>query len=186
MPLKEIRRQAKALIAALENVPEKSEAEASITLPSRPTDLRAPEGLRGAMAESSLPGQEAAPTTPLTPPRAEGPYAGYAFVWLPRADTLPSEVIDHLLDWIHDTATAHLWQLEGAEIQPQYVTVQVSIPANETPTATVEALMQDTATRSGNPALWADAYYIVAPGRPVTQQEIASFMEYRRSAQDAA
>jgi hypothetical protein len=46
--------------------------------------------------------------------------------------------------------------------------------------------MRETAARANDPALWADAYYIVAPGRAVTQQEIASFMEYRRDSQDAA
>jgi len=50
----------------------------------------------------------------------------------------------------------------------------------------VESLMHETSMRSGSEDLWADAYYIVAPGRAVTEQEIASFMEYRREAQDAA
>ena len=71
-------------------------------------------------------------------------------------------------------------------MQPSFVSVQVSIPATETPIATVETLMRETAARANDEALWADAYYIVAPGRAVTQQEIASFMEYRRDAQNAA
>jgi hypothetical protein len=91
-----------------------------------------------------------------------------------------------LLEWINAIALKHNWQVEGVEIQPTYTTIQVSIPANETPTTTVEALMRETAAHANNPELWADAYYIVAPGRAVTQQEIASFMEYRRDAQDAA
>jgi hypothetical protein len=91
-----------------------------------------------------------------------------------------------LLAWVDASAKTHAWQLEGTDIQPSYVSVQISIPANETPTATVESLMQETSMRSGRDDLWADAYYIVAPGRAVTEQEIASFMEYRREAQDAA
>src|SRR5262249_40444539 len=97
-----------------------------------------------------------------------------------------SDMAGVLLDWINTIGAAHRWQMQGIEVQPSYVTVQVSIPANDTPTAAVEALMQETANRAEDSALWADAYYIVTPGRAVTQQEIANFMDYRRSALDAA
>ncbi len=192
-PLRVIRQQARQLTQALETVPERAESEAATTLPSRPTDLRPPEHLyevAGTPAEASPESAPIeAPTTTLPGemvPRAEGPYAAYAFVWLPRADVIPEQISSVLLDWINTIAAEHDWQVEGVEIQPTYVTAQVSIPANETSTATVEALMRETAARSKDSALWADAYYIAAPGRPVTQQEIASFMEYRREAQDAA
>jgi hypothetical protein len=194
-PLRIIRQQARQLIQALESVPEPPplEAEAATTLPSRPTDLRPPDGLREAISDSQELTLEAAaeasqphPQAPIPPPRAEGPYTTYAFVWLPQSSTISQDVSDVLVDWLTAIATEHAWQVEGVEVQPTYITVQISIPANETPTATVEILMHDTAARANEQALWADAYYIVAPGRAVTQQEIASFMEYRRDAQDAA
>jgi hypothetical protein len=189
-PLRIIRQQARNLLKALESVPESpsEEAEAARTLPSRPTGLRAPEGLReevsAASAESSA--AEVAPAEPPAPPRAEGPYAAYSFVWLPRADLIGTGMSNMLLEWVNAMGAAHGWQVQGCEIQPTYVTLQISIPANETPTAAVETLMRETAARANDPSLWADAYYIVASGRAVTQQEIASFMEYRRAAQDAA
>jgi DNA-binding NarL/FixJ family response regulator len=188
-PLRIIRQQARNLLKALESVPEPpaEEVEAARTLPSRPTGLRAPEGLREAVgaagAESAA---EAVAAAPPAPPRAEGPYAAYSFVWLPRADIISPETSGILLEWVNAIAAAHSWQVQGYEIQPTYVSLQVSIPANETPTATVETLMQETAARADDPSLWAEAYYIVAPGRAVTQQEIASFMEYQRDSQDAA
>jgi DNA-binding NarL/FixJ family response regulator len=188
-PLRIIRQQARNLLKALESVPEPpaEQAEAARTLPSRPTGLRAPEGLHAAIeAASAQPTAEAVPAAPPAPPRAEGPYAAYSFVWLPRADMISPETSGILLEWVNTIAAAHAWQVQGYEIQPTYVSLQVSIPANETPTATVEILMRETAARANDPTLWADAYYIVAPGRAVTQQEIASFMEYRRDSQDAA
>jgi len=199
-PVKVIRQQARQLIKALESVPEpppveaapeaQPESEAASTLASRPTDLQPPEGLREAIAatepaESVVEAVEA-PVAPPAPPIAEGPYTNYAFVWLSRKHTLASETIPPLTDWINSISAEHRWKVDGVEVQPSYVTVQVSIPANETPTATVESLMRETAARASDPDLWADAYYIVSPGRAVTQQEIANFMEYRREAQDAA
>ncbi len=196
-PLRVIRQQAKQLLKALENVPERpalpaepsAESQAATTLPSRPTDLRPPEGLREATpGVGPVAGEEAAPSPAEqpAPPRAEGPYSGYGFVWLPREPVIPDSVANMVVDWMTSVAAMHMWQIDGSEVQPAYVTVQISIPANETPSAAVEALMRETAVRANDPALWADAYYIVSPGRAVTQQEIANFMEYRRDAQDAA
>jgi hypothetical protein len=170
-----IRKQARDLLNALERVPEPpadAVPQAAITLPSRPTDLRPPEGLRAAVAESPA----------IEPPRAEGPMTAYAFVWLPREGSLPADVTEMLVEWLLAVTRAHAWQLDGTDIQPTYVSTQVSIPANETPTATVETLLRETAERSGRESLWADAYYVVTPGRAVTQQEIAQFVEYMKSA----
>ncbi len=197
-PLRVIRRQAKQLMEALESVPDvpslpPAEPEAAATLLSRPTGLRPPEGLQQAIenvqgAELSTPEPQPEPAPEPVPlaPRAEGPYTAYAFVWLPRVDVLSTTTADVLPEWVHMIAAEHGWQVDGVEVQPTYVTVQINIPANETPTATVETLMRETAARAEDYALWADAYYIVAPGRAVTQQEISNFMEYRRDAQDAA
>jgi DNA-binding NarL/FixJ family response regulator/tetratricopeptide (TPR) repeat protein len=186
-PLKLIRRQARDLIKALDSIPDPSgsaeaatESPAAITLPSRPTVLRPPEGLRET--------QELQQTTQETPPEPEaprtegGPLVGYTFVWLPRINAIAPELSGVLLDWINAIATQHGWQVDGVEIQPTFVSVQISITATETPTATVEALMHETGAKADDYALWADAYYIVPSGRTVTQQEIASFIEYQSQA----
>ncbi len=182
MPLKIIRKQARDLLNALERVPEppaSTEPPAAITLLSRPTDLRPPEGLRQATAEAS---EAAAGTVQSEPPRAEGPYAVYTFVWLPQEGTLDPDLAELLVGWLVGVIDTHTWQLEGMDIQRSYVAAQISIPANESPSATIETLLHETAERAGQGALWADAYYIVAPGRAVTDQEIAQFVEFQRSA----
>lgn len=181
-PQKVIRRQARQLINALSNVPESpaessqsalvSEPPAAQTLPSRPTDLRPPEGLRSAEVEPPL------------PPPVEIVYATYTLVWLPQSGSLATDVTDSLLDWLTQAATQKPWRIEGTEIQPTYVSIQVSIPVNETPTAAADILMRETAVRAGNDGLWADACYIVSSGRAITQQEIAAFVEFQREAQE--
>jgi len=183
-PVKGMRKLAQNLTAALSSVPEAPaeggttsalpiEAEAGRTQPSRPPDLRPPEGLPEAIQ---------AETVESTAPRAEGPNAGYGFVWLPGQGPLAAEITDSLITALNTITEAHRWTIEGTEIQPGYVSVQISIPANETATAAVETLMRETATRAGDENLWADGYYVVTPGRPISAQEIAQFVEYQRGA----
>ncbi len=182
-PLRIIRKQTRQLIDALEKMPvaaaaapSTAPAEAGLeqTLMSRPTDLRPPEGLREALPAVPTEAEVAAV------PRSEGPYSAYAFVWLPRAGQLAPDRTAMVLSWLDEIAAMHAWQVEGVEVQAAYIAIQVSVPANEMPSTTVETLMSATAARAGDPELWADAYYIVSPGRAVTQQEIANFMGYRR------
>jgi CheY-like chemotaxis protein/REP element-mobilizing transposase RayT len=192
-PVKVIRRQAKQLLHALENVPESPTPEGAVTLVSRPTDLRPPTGLHEAPtygAASALaaaePTHEPEDTVPRVEPKPEVPHASYAFVWLPRAGQLAPEVGEMLPSWLNDIAGQHDWRIEGTEVQPNYVTLQVSIPTHETPTETVEVLMRETSTHAMQSMIWADAYYIVSPGRAVTQQEIADFISYQREADEVA
>ena len=200
IPLKLIRRQAAQLLEALERVPEAetaesapaAESEAATTLPSRPTEPHPPAGLREAMG---APEQVAAGEPVAAEGEAQGPTevqapaverTSYAFAWLPRQDELPGEIVAMLPGWLEAIAAEHGWELDGAEAQPTYITVQIHIPATEAPAAAVHALMHETALRSEDAALWADPSYIVSPARDVTQQEIAAFIEYRRESQGAS
>lgn len=207
VPLKVIRRQSRQLREALEKVPEPepvaevppevpasppvqeiaaatpeqpAEAapvpEAAQTLHSRPTDLRAPTGLRdGAAAPESA--AEKAPEL-----------AGYTFVLLPRR-TLDAEQVPLFDNWLRAIAQAHGWQIDGLETQPTYLAVQVHIPEEVAPSTAVEVLMSETAQRieppGGAAELWAEPFYVVAPGRPVTPQEIANFIGLYREAERA-
>jgi DNA-binding NarL/FixJ family response regulator len=187
IPLKQIRRQSRQLREVLEKIPEPSESPAAITQLSRPTDLRPPEGLRDTATE---PAPDVAPSA--EPPaestaapetmRPEEPYASYAFVWLPAQEPLTPELAGMVLNWLHGIAGEHFWDIEGAEIQPSYVMVQIGVPASQTPSATVELLKRETAARAQRETLWADAYYVITPGRAVTQQEIGNFIAYQGGA----
>ncbi len=189
--LRIIRQQAHQLIDALEKTSSApAESQAEKTLISRPTDLRPPEGL-SAVAVLPIPDQTSVQTDQAQPhtasaivpvtPRADGPYSAYTFVWLPRGAQLNPAAAALMLGWLDEAAAAHAWQIEGVEVQPAYITLQISIPANETPSAVVELLMKTTAERAAQSDLWADAYYVVAPGRSVTQQEVTQFMNYSRT-----
>jgi DNA-binding NarL/FixJ family response regulator len=196
IPLKTIRRQAAQLLEALERVPEAEaesapapEPEAATTLPSRPTDPHPPAGLREAIGapegvEAVEAEGEVQPPTDAQVPAVER--TSYAFAWLPRQDELPVEIVAMLPGWLETIAAEHGWELDGAEVQPTYVTVQIHIPATEAPAAVVHTLMRETALRSEDAAIWADPSYIISPARDVTQQEIAAFIEYRRESQSAS
>ena len=171
--------------AVPEPPPGSAESEAALASASRPTEPHPPSGLREALAAEAPPDAvyESAQATPSEPLPAG---ALYAFVWLPRTGSLMPEIAGQLQDWVNAIVADHTWRIEGLEVQPSYTALQINIPANETPTLTVEMLMHETAARASDPDLWADAYYIVASGRAVTEQEIANFLEYRREAEGVA
>jgi len=193
-PLRVIRKQAQQLIEALDKTDAPpAESEADKTLLSRPTDLRPPEALRPhepisptiitpAPAADNAADGAAAPIAPAAP-RAQGPLSTYAFMWLPRRAELSTEQLTPMRAWLEESANAHSWQIEGIDVQPAYISLQISLAANETPGTAVETLMNATAERADVSDLWADAYYVAAPGRAVTQQEITQFMSYRREAE---
>lgn len=183
--LRIIRKQTRQLLDALERTPAAppAESQAAKTLVSRPTEPRPPEGLREVPAETAAPTEEAPKPSEPVAPRAEGPLSAYAFVWLPAKDTLSTDQITLMNGWLDEAAAEHGWKIEHADVQPAHVNVGISIPANEAPSAAIEALMSATAARANIPELWADAYYIVPSDRPVTEQEIAQFASYRESAE---
>lgn len=139
--------------------------------------------------EAAAPGNhEAAKAAPAVDPET---LVKYACVWLlrdPQA-ALDSELIQALPDWLEASITARQWLAEQVDVQPTYISVVVSIPPGEAPSEIVQALMTETAERiltarpilaAGASELWADAYYVVAPGRPLSQDEIEDFISYQR------
>lgn len=122
----------------------------------------------------------------------------YACAWIlrdPEAE-LDSDLVDALPVWLDKIITAHHWLPEQIDVQPDYISVVISVAPGDTPSQVVETLMDETAQRvlaarpelsmNGDPAgepytaLWADAYYIVAPGRPLTHEELSNFISYQR------
>jgi hypothetical protein len=195
VPLKLIRKQAAQLLELLERVPESTsaadaepespaETEAARTQPSRPTGMRAPEGLRealGALDESAEPERiiQAGAATDVA-------LASFTFVWLPRKDELPAEIAGLVSGWLEEVSTGHGWRLESAQVQPTFVSAQLQLSAELGPAIALEVLMRETAVHAGDAGLWADASYIVAPAREVSDQEIAGLIEFRRESQGAA
>ncbi len=141
--------------------------EAAQTLHSRPTDLRPPQGLR-----------EAAP-----PPPPPAPPLAFTLALLPYEAPLAAEITEMLPRYLEEIAAAEAWQLEGLEIQPTHVSLQLSVPATLTPSVAAERLIRETTERTGSGALWLDACYIITPSRSLTQRELAEFLEYARLVQ---
>ena len=195
VPLKLIRKQAAQLLGLLERVPEppadsraepEAEAEAARTLLSRPTELRPPEGLHEAAQGLGT----AAPTIEETPQTApivgtEGSLASFSFVWLPRRDELPAEIVGLLPGWLEDIAVGHGWQLDGTQVQPAYVAAQVRLPADVSAAVGAEVFMRETAVHADDTMLWAEASYVVTPAREISDQEIAGLIEFRRESPGA-
>ncbi|NDJ78907.1 MAG: response regulator [Chloroflexi bacterium] len=177
--------------AGADMAPEPAAAE---TLPSRPTDMRPPEGLADALddypeAAEAAGAQPAEASIPLRP-RPDVPYLDYTCLWLlhdPRKE-LSSELIDALHDWIHEIASENAWDVDALDVQPDYVTLTLGIPQNTTPDGVIMKLMDETTARTrdrydvgGNgDSLWVDGYYMVAPSRPLTDREISRFITYQR------
>lgn len=190
-PVRTIRRQARRLSEALELVPEGyllPEPPASVTHPSRPTDLRPPAGLREAAAAAETPPAEEVP-----PPLPSEPQAAYTCLWLPYdpGHELTGRFAQALHEWIEEVAQARQWALHEIEIRTDYVRLNLSVPQKLQPDAVILDLMQETAERSreqypdqadGGP-LWTDGYYVVSPPRELTEREIARFITYQRQAQ---
>lgn len=171
-PMRTIRQVARQLHEAMARVPEtttpvaapEEPPEAAKTLPSRPTDLRPPQGLREAVAAKP----ESAP--PLV----------FTLALLPSAPPLPDDLAALLPRYFESAAAAAGWSVEGVEVQPTHVSLQVSIPPEVAPATAAERLIRETAAHTGQMALWLDACYIITPARSLTQRELAEFAEYAR------
>jgi CheY-like chemotaxis protein len=150
-----------------ERVAQASEAEE--TLPSRPTDLRPPQGLQQAV--------EAA---------AEEPPLVFTLALLPSEPPIEGDLAALLPRYFAEAAAAQGWRAEGVEIQPTHVSLQVSVPPGVLPSAAAEQLNRATAARAGKAQLWLDVCYIITPARSLTQRELAEFVEYARLVQSGA
>jgi DNA-binding response OmpR family regulator len=189
-PVRAIRRQASRLSESLALVPEPSEPDAALTLPSRPTDLRPPEGWREAVGEPAFAADE---DLPARPGRDDGPYADYTCLWLPYdpGQELLGDFADGLYAWIRDIAAASEWGLTDLDIKPDYVLLSLRAPQMLLVDAVITRLMDETEERSaeflpatGNGApLWTDGYYFVSGSRMLSEREIARFITFQRQAQ---
>ncbi|MBI5931710.1 MAG: response regulator [Chloroflexi bacterium] len=193
LPVRIIRRQVAQLTEALMLVPEKTappetetpstppedvsieeEAPASITQHSRPTDLKAPAGLREVVA---------------TPPTREpGSYAGYACLWLLQAPNI--RLVDYgepLSYWLQKVATEQDWDFVDVRVGEFWVNAHIEIPVKAQPAEMMEIVMRETSRYlleavGQDPdtyeSVWASSYSITAPGRLLEPQAIERFIRY--------
>ncbi|MBN2471134.1 MAG: transposase [Anaerolineae bacterium] len=206
MQLGVIHGQAKNIMRALE-ITEAAAAEAAAERAAAEAPSRAPEAKDSADFESQADDMwpddewdspsEAAAAQPALPSAAEtipdvdrSALISYACAWVLHepAGELTPDIVQALPAWLHHAAAEHGWHIEQLDVQPDYVSLVIGITAEDTPAAMAETLMEAAARRIsaaqpgyGAPAsIWADAYYVVAPGRVLTAPEISQFISYQR------
>lgn len=176
--LRIIRQQTARLMQALVSIPLQEipeEPPAATTKPSRPTDMKPPQGWT-----------EAAEALTEKPPRTPGTYVGYACLWLTQ-QPLVTEWKDTLARWLERAATSHDWDVKAVEVNEQWVNLHVEVPTQANPGHVITTLMQETAQSLGNALnndpealthLWAEGYSITTPGRLLAPHEIERFVAY--------
>ena len=197
-PLGQIRRHAKELAQALEA--EEEEAHTADT--DRPARVAQPPpavaSVGAGAADAPPPAAEIqdASASPAEPEPRQ--LATYTCVWALRdaRARLDSEQEDSLKGWLGEVAAAHHWRIADVIVRPDYINVLVEAPGADSPAKVVEALMDATSSRllaaypdrlvaRHGQGLWADGYYVVTPGRALSEREIARFLSYQRREQAA-
>ncbi len=209
MQIGKIRHQARAILAALAEAEEaelariaqaaaqqaaRQEAERTArpaTPPATPASSAAITQEHAAVippTAAEAPEEERSPAAPAEIDRAG--LVSYACVWIVRNpdDTLDPDLMQALREWLPRIAAERRWVVEYLDIQPDYVSAVIGVSPEDMPGAVATALMTGTAQhivqarpeRSPAETLWADAYYVVTPGRPLTGQEIGRFISYQR------
>jgi REP element-mobilizing transposase RayT len=122
----------------------------------------------------------------------------YTLLLIPRLSTtvLDGDLKIRLEHWLAVLADAYEWQTQSVRVQDDHVEISLRCPPADAPEKIARVLMHDTsdkvlaefarlaavhAKRPG--AFWASGYYVVAPGRRLTQEEIGAFLEYQRREQ---
>lgn len=198
MHLRTIRQQTRAIVEALARaaetpLQEQPSAAAQEAVPP-PEPPPAPQS-SAATPEPPAPPRDEAPQPARTP---AGPHPQpqaskletLACAWILRNPTgeLDPDTIRALAATLNGVLADRNWTAGQVEIQPDYVSVVLSVPAEEALSRVIQTLMGETArcVAALRPELgpaadvWADAYYVVTPGRPLTALEVAQFISYQR------
>lgn len=192
-----IRRQARRLSESLDLVPDADETlagedapVAAQTLPSRPTDMRRPEGWR--VGEDVRIVDEAGVLQ--RPGSQEEADMGFTCLWLPRdpGQELGGDFAADLRDWVAEISIERGWRVDAIEVDADFIAVSLCVPQKTPPDDVITHLMDETTHRTaalypelidGYQPLWADGYYLVMPPRDLSDREIARFITYQRQAQ---
>ncbi len=194
LPVRMIRKQVAQLTEALMLVPEKTGQPEEIHVPpaqaevnpatvitedvptqlSRPTDLKAPAGLREVAVGPAV--------------REPGSYAGYACLWLLQAPNI--RLVDYgepLSYWLQKVATEQDWDFVDVRVGEFWVNVHIEIPVKAQPAEMMELLMRETnrylleaigQDPDAYGSVWASSYSITTPGRLLEPEAIERFIRY--------
>jgi REP element-mobilizing transposase RayT len=164
MPLRDIRQQGKRLTDALAAVPEVP-VDVVLSVSPEEQDAEAAD----------------APAIPRSP---------HAYVWLLRDPdaVLARPVAQAILNGLHQQMHEHGWRMHEMRASEDHIYLLADSPDEQPPYKAVRELMRRSAqiAHVQNPALdvkslWADAYLVVSPGRPLEQDEIQQFIQFERT-----
>jgi CheY-like chemotaxis protein len=170
-PLRDIRRQGRRLIEALEAVPEVESAPAVI--PSAPP---------------VLPEMPAPAPTPEPVPVILQPFT---YLWLlrdPQA-ALSQSAARAIVTGLNLQLAEQGWQIRALRAQNEYVYIHADVPGDQPAYTIIDDLKQRAAdiVRAQEPhidtdRLWADSYLVMMPGRELGPDEIDQFITFERMA----
>ncbi|MDZ4766689.1 MAG: transposase [Chloroflexota bacterium] len=200
-PLRDIRRQGKQLIDALQAVPEYvpipetypplEVAPAPEDAPTRDAPLGMGARMDMATEESLSPEDRAALNAAMGINNgADAPLLTvYAVVWLLRdnAAVLDSGTASAIVGGMNVQLTERAWEIQELQAKDDYIYLLAAIPGETPP----YEIVRDLKRRAGeiayrqNPALkpeslWSDGYLVVTPGRQLEIDEIQQFINFER------
>lgn len=165
-PLRDIRRQGKRLVEALESVPEPEAALASLA-----------------------PIVELQRAQVLEEPADIGPLVAQGALWVladPNA-LLDDELAEALMVGLNTQLTEAHWQVHAVEAHEEYVYVYADMPAERSQAELIDELKLRAATilAAVDPAipatgLWSEGYMVVSPGRLLEMIEIQDYVNFER------
>lgn len=173
-PLRDIRRQGKRLIEALQAVPETPAPPAQIVYEMPPLEQ-----------ERETTSQILATGAPVE----AGVFNAHTFVWLLRDPNaqLGSAAAQAIVAGLNVQLREQGWQIQTLEAREDHLYLMADVPG-DTPSHEV---IRDLKRRSAEIAhtqepvvnaddLWADGYLVVTPGRALDEEEIQQFINFER------
>ncbi len=184
-PLRDIRKQSKRLLDALEAVPDQP---AGTTAPEDAPTQDAPKGVTELPTEEALTPEERAAISAAANANSEMMTA-YAVVWLLRdpASSLDVATSSAIISGMNIQLTERAWQIQDLQAKEDFVYLLANIPGDIPPYEIVRDLKRRSAeiAHRQNPTLkpdtlWADGYLVVTPGRQLDADEIQQFINFER------
>jgi DNA-binding NarL/FixJ family response regulator/REP element-mobilizing transposase RayT len=185
-PLRDIRKQSKRLLDALEAVPEIQVQE--MPAPEDAPTQDAPEGVTELPTEESLTPEERAAISAAAGANGETMTA-YAMVWLLRdpAHSLDAATSSAIISGMNVQLAERAWEIQDLQAKEDFVYLLANVPGDIPPYEIVRDLKRRSAdiAHRQNPALkpdtlWADGYLVVTPGRQLDVDEIQQFINFER------
>ncbi|MBZ0291637.1 MAG: transposase, partial [Anaerolineae bacterium] len=159
-PLRDIRRQGKRLMQALESVPEIIEQTPPATTPQ------------------VVPSEEPVQRAP------------YAYVWLLRDPntTFNPAMSQMLMAGLRTQLSEQGWLIQDLQARDEYIYILADVPGERPAYEVIRELKRRTAdiarvqdSNFASGTIWADSYLVLTPGRALEQDEIIQFINFERT-----